>query len=182
MADYDHSRIVSFNSENDKNTSFQLGVYMGHPSITVWSNRSQIVRFATPRSYLVLMKQFLRKALDGKPGESDAVIFTKWDQDTKKSVQLGVLYVGRDDKAVIYIGLQAQGHAAIKFPLKTPMSFDTKEPMSDRRKSELMAETLIEQLTYDIPMAISITSFKRTDMPARSGSSSNSNESSSFSF
>lgn len=186
MADLDFGRMATYNAEGDKNTTLQIGVYMGHPSINVWSNRSQVVRIPTPRSFLVLMKQLLRKAISGKPGDKNSVSFTKWDQETKKSTQLGVLYVGRDDKAVIYIGLQVQGHPPTKFPIKAPISFETGEPMSDHQRSELGAETLIEQLTHDIPTAMALTNFKRTDMPNRSGggghhvSSSNENSASIF--
>lgn len=171
MADreYDHNNILRLTSEADKKVSLQLGVYNGYASITIRDDKDTIVRFSLPRSFLVFLKEELHKVLAGTPSFRKSAAFNKWDNEAKKVTQLGNIYVGRDDKAIIYLGIQAPGRTAIKFVLKTPFSFDSGEPLTDVQKSELTARTLIEQLTVDIPTAMIITSFKREGFPQKGG-------------
>jgi hypothetical protein len=171
MPEYDYNRIVSVNAENDKNTSLQMGVWNGNATITVFSNRNQVARLPMNRFFLVDMTRQIRKLLIGKPGDKYSWGFTKWDNEAKKSHPVGSLVVGRDDKALIYLGVQVTGHPPMKFLLKTPISFDSSTPMSEVDRSDLAAETLIQQLTVDIPQAIINTTYKRTDIGGnRSGS------------
>lgn len=175
MSELDFSRMISFNAESDKNTTLQIGVYMGYASITVWSNRNQVVRIPTSRTLLVQMRKYFQKILSSKPSEKVSISFSRWDLDTKKSVSIGVVYIGRDDKSTIYIGIQAPGHSPMKFPIKSSLSFDTSEPMSDVERSELETESLIERLTTDIPVAMVQTSYKR-NMPQKEETSSKVNK------
>lgn len=160
-AELDYNNIININADGDRSTSLKVGVWQGNASISVWANSSQVVRFSTPRTFQVLLREALEKLLVGKPGEKYPFTFNKWDQDTKKSVPLGSLQVGRDDKAMFYFGVQTTGHPPMKFVLKAPISFDTADPMSDVQRSELAAKTVVEQLKTDIALAIANTSVKR---------------------
>lgn len=182
MADLSFDRIVSYTSEGDKNTVFQLGVYMGYASITVWANRSQVAKFALSRARLVLLKQYTQAAISGKPNEKFGINFTKFDPDSKKWNQIGSLYIGRDDRALIYLVVMSAGHPAMKFPVKTELSFDTTDPMTDIRRSEIAAATLVEQLTVDIPTAMMLSNVKRDNIPRSGGQQSGGGDSSGFSF
>ena len=174
MAELSFDRIISINAENDKNTSLNMGVWQGNASLTVFANRAQAARIPMSRTFQVALASDLQKLLGGKPNDKNTFNFTKWDPDTKKSNPLGSVVVGRDDKAMIYIGVVSPGHSPMKFVLKSPISFDKSEPMSDIQRSELATLTLIAQLTVDIPHAILLTSFKR-DMGRGAGTASNNN-------
>jgi len=174
MPEYDYNRMVSMTAENDKNTSLQIGVWNGNATVTVFANRNQVARLPLNRFGLVDLARQLRKILVGKPGDKYSWNFTKWDNETKKSHAIGSLVIGRDEKALIFFGVQAPGHAGMKFVLKTTMSVDSSTPMSDVDKSDLAAETIIQQLTIDIPQAMVNTMFKRTDINGGRGGGSNS--------
>ena len=163
MSDLVFDRIVSITSENDKNTVLQIGVYQGNASATVWAsgNNRPLVKIGLPRATLTYLKEYLQKILISKPGERYGITFTKWDQETKKSNQLGTIYIGRDDKAIVCLAVQAVGVPPAKFPLKVSGGFDSSDPMTDVHRSELAARTLIDQLSVDIPVAIQLTSVKR---------------------
>lgn len=172
IADYDHNRIVSLTAEGDKNTNLQIGVYQGNASLVVFANRTLVAKFSLPRSFLVLLRESVEKMAIGKPGEKIGMPVSRWDNEAKKSVPLGTIYVGRDDKALIYIGIAAIGQAPLKFLIRTPLSFDLSDPMSEVDRSILGAHTLIAQMTVDIPIAIMLTSIKRADLPGRAGGGS----------
>lgn len=175
MADLSFDRLFSANAENDKNTSLSLGVWQGNASISVFSNRAQVARLPVPRTFQVSLKKALQVLLTSKPTDKKSWNFSKWDPETKKSFSIGTFVIGRDDKAIFFIGIAAPDHPPMKFILKSPISFDTSDPMTDVQRSELAVETLIEQLGFDIPMAVSLTSFKRTDTGRATGGAANNN-------
>ena len=184
MAELDFSRIVTINADGDKTTSLVIGVFKGNVSITIWTrsnNAGPVVKIPLPRSALTHIKECLQKILTGSPGSKIGTSFTKWDNETKKSSPLGVLHVGRDDKAHICLAVQAPSFPSMKFTLKTPGSFDSSEPLTDVQRSELSARTLIDQLNTDIPVAIALTSEKREGIPQNNRNSSQ-NRDSGFSF
>lgn len=169
MADLNYDRMVSCNADGDRGTTLQIGVYMGLASITVFSNKAIAAKFPLQRAVLVKVREILSQVLAGKPSERGSLQFHKYDFETKKQNPLGSLFIGRDDKALIYLGVQVPNHPHMKFLLRSPLGFDTAEPMSELHRSELAARTVIEQLQYDFPIAILNTSFKREMPNQRSG-------------
>ena len=167
MPELDYNRMISLIAENDKNTNLTIGVWNGNARISVFANRNPVANLPLNRFSLVSIQEGLTKILSGAPNEKTSWNFTKWDPDTKKSSAIGTLYIGRDDKALLYLGISAPNNTPMKFLLRTPISADTGEPMSDVHRSELAGRTLLQQLMVDIPQAMLNTSFKRTDM--RSG-------------
>jgi len=182
MTELSYDRMININAEGDKNTSFNIGVWQGNVSLTVFSNRNNVVRIPMNRTFQVSLMHELQKLLTGKPGDKESWNFSKWDPETKKSVPVGAVVVGRDDKAMFYIGVQSSGHAPMKFLLKAPISFDMSSPMSDVKRSELAAATIVEQLRIDIPHACMNTSFKRTDVRTGTGASQSHSNTSDISF
>lgn len=165
MPELNFDKIISLNAEGDKATSASIGVFNGYASLTVWSSSlkgAPLVRIPLGRATLVKLRHDLQKLINsGKPGDNFGYNFSKWDNETKTSSNIGSVRMGRDDKALFAIGVQIPKHPPIKFVLKTPISFDTSEAMSDVQRSELAAQTMVDQLTYDVPYALALTSFKR---------------------
>jgi len=175
MPELSFDRLFQCNAENDKSTNLQLGVYMGYASLTVFSNSKIIAKFPWHRSFLTLLRRGLSKIIDGKPGEKIHYPITKYDFENKKFTPLGSLFVGKDDKAIIFLGVAVPNHASMKFLLRTPMSFDLSEPMSDAVRSEIAAATLVDQLALDFPLAMALTSFKREAGTQRTGGNTGGN-------
>jgi hypothetical protein len=170
MPDLNFDRSIQLNAENDKNTSMQIGVWNGNASLTVFSNRQVVVKVPMNRFFQVSLKQALDVLLSaGKPGDKRSWNFTKYDPDTKKSNPLASVFVGRDDKALFYVGITSPGHSPMKFPIRLSMGMDTGTPMTEVERSELAAVTIAQQLHFDIPLQASLTNFKRTDMRGRDG-------------
>ena len=161
VTELDFNNIINIQADGDRNTVFKVGVWQGNANITVWSNNTQVFRTNAPRTFLKLLRESLESILAGKPSDKKPHTLSRWDRDAKKFVPLGSLQIGRDDKAMIYFGVQAPGHPPMKFILKAPVSFDTDPPMSDVQRSELSARTVLEQLKDDIGSAIANTSVKR---------------------
>jgi hypothetical protein len=166
VTELNFDRIVNLNAESDKKTSLNIGVWKGNASLTIFADGRQAVRIPLNRHALVSLEEGLSGILAAaQPSTKTSWAFNKWDNETKKSSQLGAVYIGRDDKALLYVGIQAPGITSLKFPIKTPISFDKGEnPLSDLHRSELGGRTLLKQLSTDIPFAILLTSEKRTDM------------------
>jgi hypothetical protein len=171
VADYDHGRIININADGDRATTLSIGVFQGNASLVVFSNKQSVARFPLARAALTKIKMVLIELIPAPPGSKKSYPFTKYDMDTKKSIDLGSLTVGKDDKGLIYFGIQVPHHPAMKFILKSPLAFDSSEPMSDMEKSILETHATIDKLTHDFPMALQLTSFKR-DPNIRSGGSS----------
>ena len=183
MAELNFDRIISLNSDNEKGVSLQIGVYGGYASLTVWDENKKggpTARFPLNRAALVLLKEHLHKALSGAPKVQNSIPFSKWDRETRTSIQLGGIFVGRDEKALLYFGIQTPKNPPQKFPLRVPITVDSGESLTDVQRSELSARTVIDQLTTDIPVALMITSFKRENTGRPGGSSSGSHDSSIF--
>ena len=161
-AELDHNNIISLTAEGDRTTQLRIGVWQGNASISVWANSKQIFRTAAPRALLEDMADQLQKIVLGAPGSKENFTFSRWDNETKKLVALGSLTVGRDDKALIYLGIQAPNNPPVKFLFKSPISFEHgTTPMTDVERSELAARTAIAQLKLDIPIASILTNYKR---------------------
>lgn len=166
----DHNRIINLTAEGDKATSFSAGVYQGGMSAVVFSNKQLVTKFALPLSCVVMVIEKLTNLLTAAPGGPKVnIIFNVYNNDLKKAEPKGNLVLGKDDKGLIYFGVQAPNHPPMKFIPKTPMSFDLSEPMSDIEKNHLMIRTIIKQLDLCFPVASMLTSFKRD--PMRSGGS-----------
>lgn len=175
MADkeLDFNRMISINSDGDKTISLSIGVYQGNASLVVFSNKQLAAKFSFPRSFITKLKLQMISLISAAPGTKVNFTFSKWDADAKKSITIGNLIVGKDDKSILFFGVQVPNHPSMKFPMKSQISFDLSEPMSDPDRSVLAAQTIIDQLATDIPMALQLTSFKR-DPNVNRGNFSNS--------
>ena len=150
----------SFKADNDPNMSLTISVYMGSLVLCVFM-KGPPCRFTVPRSAVSMLKKTITNTINGQPGQKTSFDFIKWDPETKKQEPIGNLVVGKDDKGMIYFGVTAPSMPPTKFTIKAPLGIDTSEPMSDVDRSLLGAETLIEQLAHDIPMAILMTTQKK---------------------
>jgi hypothetical protein len=159
--EYDHNRIVNLTADGDKATTLSIGVFKGNASLVVFSNKSLAAKFSLSRDLISAIRKKLISTVTAAPGTKVVLNFSKFDPDQKKWISTGALVIGKDDKSMVYFGVTAPNTPAMKFPMKTAPSFDFSEPLSDPDKSILKAETVIEQFTTDIPMALMLTSEKR---------------------
>ena len=169
VADYDHNRMVNIGAEGDRSTSLSIGVYQGNASLVVFANKANVARFSLNRQRLVQIKEELISLITAAPGTKTHVPFTKWDIDSKKSIPIGNLFIGKDDKSVIYFGVQTPGHPPIKFSIKVGLGIDGAEPYTDAQKSVLAVKTIIDQFTTDIPYAMTLTSVKKNNVGGSGG-------------
>lgn len=176
----DFGGIINLNADGDKATSLIIGVYQKNASLAVFSNKKMIARFPFPRTFISMFKHKLEGVMKAAPGTKVNCVFSKYDNDTKKSSGIGNMIIGKDDKSIMYLGIQAPNHPNMKFLMKTPLSFDLSDPMSDADRSLVAAQTIVDQLTIDIPNAISATSFKRDAGGFSSGGGSSSGSDSIF--
>jgi hypothetical protein len=122
MPELNFDRIVQYNADGDRTTTLQIGVYMGYASLTVFANRAVVAKFPLHRSFLTLLKKGLAQILAGKPGEKMRYAITKYDMENKKNIPTGDLFVGKDDKSIMFLGVSVPNHASMKFLMRPPMS------------------------------------------------------------
>lgn len=169
MAELDHNRLLNFTAEGDKATSFSAGVYQGGASAVVFSNRQLVAKFSWPRAFVYTLHLKMLEIAKAAPGTKIVFHFSTYNPELKKSEPKGSMVIGKDDKSICYFGVQVQGQPPMKFLLKTPMSFDTSDPMDDVARSQLMALSVAEILRSDFPMASMLTMVKRDPQQGRPG-------------
>ena len=182
MTEYDFNTIVKLTADGDKDTTFNIGVYNGNASITVWSKSSIVVKFSFPMTFITAFERELQHLLTMKPSEKVSFPVSKYNAELKKQDPVGTLYMGRDDKAIFFLGISVKGQPSMKFPINPFLSFDMGEPMSPVQRSELGVHTIIKQMKDYLPVAMALTNYKRTDVPRRTnnGGPSKINESDLF--
>jgi hypothetical protein len=159
------SGLMKIVSKDDKNISLSINAFGGSTSFSIFTGSggkpwSLSLKRRALNTIDILLEQMIQ---DPKPCRQQIMI-NSWDQEAKRSKQVGHLAFGIDENLVFQIDLAHEGLNGNRyvFPVKTDFSMDfsnTTLSEKDILKSAIM--TLREALMTIAPIAERITSFKR---------------------
>lgn len=155
------------NADKEDDTSMVMGVYMQSLSLTVWSNRKAIHKFAFGRDTYQLIHG-LTKILENKtPNYKYSLNFNKWNMEEKKNEHQATLVFGRDDKSIPFFGISGKFGKKAKFPLRMPLKYDISHECDAVEAADIEVRNLINILTTQASIALGMT--PRPQAPGKGG-------------
>jgi uncharacterized membrane protein YgcG len=149
----------------DGSEELNIGVFNGKLSLTIFSGQGAppVWKQSLSLDATYLFKKLLRTVLASQPGTKKSFTFTRFDQNTKKSVLDSSLVVGKDDKQVFFLEAQFTANGSprtLRFLLKSPAGVSTGEDYNDAARSTNRLGVIIEYIDQYLPLAALFTARK----------------------
>src|ERR1700692_4082050 len=126
ISDLDFNKIWTATAERDRSTQLSLDVFNGRASFSIFSGQGgpPKVKLALPKQYNVEFRGIFDAVRKGGPDTKIAIPIQTWDVQAKKFNVIASVTFGLDPANLPFIGISAVGHDAVKFPIRTDMSWD----------------------------------------------------------
>lgn len=158
MADFDASKLYTLREAAKEGHTLTLGEFNGNLSFTVWPHRNSGQRGPAGKISLTvvvrsMLSDMLRLAIKNvTPETSTHIDMTEYDMKTKQSRPVGRVHVGRDNKNIIYIGIEMAGGPMLKFPFRTGLGVDASGVLEEPAASAALAHTFLNDLNNVYPV------------------------------
>lgn len=153
------------------NESLNFKVWGGFLRVNITKEKEFKPLFERPlaANKVVILKHLIEKVKKASPGSKFPMVCSQYIRETKQWATEYVLTFLKDDKNIYHIEIQWKGN---KFDcvLKGPsgIAFGS-DPMTDAEKSAIELETLLDWLTYIMPIQCLMTNRKREFDPSTNG-------------
>jgi hypothetical protein len=158
------SGLIKAPSKDSKEVSFQVDVWGGTTSFVVFTQGGgKPWKVSIPPKTRRLIAKIVKKLVEEPTTRREPLYMSAWNQETKKSSNVGCIGFGLDEKLNFYIDIAHNDlNGRHTFLIRSDMRFSAHETaLTERDLLNANVDFFLEVMTLTTPIAETMTRFKR---------------------